>query len=102
MIYERLFEHIKFATYPEDAAVHHTIDESLRRQGSIVACAKHDNVNLSFYCRTGSKVRCHNDKTLSVLQHSAVRTAKIDLAQTHVPFTATLAITNVNNRTEIR
>jgi hypothetical protein len=45
MIYERLFEHIKFARPWEFAAVHQAFDDVLRDQGAIVACEIHNNVN---------------------------------------------------------
>jgi hypothetical protein len=51
MIYERLFEHIKFARPQEFAATHQTSDDALREQGAIVACTVHNNVKLSLYCR---------------------------------------------------
>jgi hypothetical protein len=82
MIYERLFEHIKFARPWEFAAVHQAFDNVLRDQGAIVACAIHNNVDLSLYCCTESTLRCHIDKTPLQLGHSSHSTPKIDLAQT--------------------
>jgi hypothetical protein len=56
MIYERLFDHIKFARPWEFAATHQTSDDVLRDQGSIVAWTVHNNVKLPLYCRHESQL----------------------------------------------
>jgi hypothetical protein len=92
MIYERLFEHIKFAGPRGFAALHQSIARLLRLHGAIVACAVHKNVNLSLYCWIESKVRCHKNKTAAPTPYSAAMIAPIDLAQTRASSLPSVAI----------